>query len=239
MKKSSFVVMIVLIFLLVCGLAVAVRVLLAGGIGDDEALPATITRLFLAAEDGTTALDAEEDAPAPAKLTDQYVMVIGDSITVGATKELQARIENVSIDAEVGRGMDTGLAILERRKEAGLLKEGDILVVSLANNIHTDSLEAAQGFVDAVTKGQRLVFVTGHGLTNMEPLNEFLRGLPDAYDFVTVADWDEAVDGQSGLLAGDGIHVSGNKGNVLYAELVVGAIEEALAGPAFGEAEAE
>ncbi|MDR1797059.1 MAG: hypothetical protein LBR44_06370 [Clostridiales Family XIII bacterium] len=229
-RKSNFGVLVALIFILATGIGVGSYFLLVSGMSETSGSTPFIE--LYATEDYGEETDMMENGAASPQLTDEYVMVIGDSITVGAKKELASRIENLSVDAEVGRGMGTGYGILKRRIDAGMLAEGDIVVISLANNIHNGSLDNAQDVIDDLPEGVRLVFVTGHGLSNMKPLNELIRTFPDDYEFITVADWDEAVTGQSGLLASDGIHVAGNKGNVLYAELVLEAIEEALAKPA-------
>jgi len=174
---------------------------------------------------------ATEGSPA-ANINDQYIMVVGDSIVVGATPELKKHLTHVSIDAKVGRTMPTGYDILESREQEGLLQDANVIVVSLANNIANDSIEKAQDIIGLVRPGQRLVFVTGHGHANMKPINDFLRTLPDEYGWVTVADWDQAISQNAEWLGPDGVHVANNKANILYADLVTNAIQLVLAKPA-------
>jgi len=173
----------------------------------------------------------EDELRQKAALSDTYAMIIGDSLTVGAKSELAKRFDNLSVDAEVGRGMGTGLEILQRRIDAGLVVEGDIVVIALANNVHTGSIESAEEIVELLPKGTWLVFVTGHGLSNMDPVNDALRKLAAEYEFITIADWDVAISAETGLLAGDGIHVANATGNALYAHTVAEAAATVLSFP--------
>ena len=184
---------------------------------------------------GPPATAAGNSAPAEPSvpdINDQYITIVGDSIVVGATPELKKRLANVSINAKVGRTMPTGYDILSSREKDGTLEDADVIVVSLANNISGNSIAKAKDIIALVQPGQRLVFVTGHGLSSMKPLNDFLRTLPDDYDWITVADWDSAISLDTEWLASDGIHAANNKANVLYANIVTDAIQLALAKPA-------
>ena len=217
---------ILLIFLLALCVALGVILLFISGIAAPPGLaviPPAVGGNSQAAE-----------APAVPDINDQYILIVGDSIVVGATPELKKRFTNVTIDAKVGRSMPTGYDILQSLKESGKSKDTTVIVVSLANNIAGNSIGKAKDIIDLVQPGQRLVFVTGHGRANMKPLNDFLRTLPDDYDWISVADWDEAISSKAGWLASDGIHVANNKANILYTDLVADAIQTVLAKPAFG-----
>jgi len=153
------------------------------------------------------------------------VFIIGDSLTYGASKEIEKAIKNTTIEAEVGRNMAEGVEILRDKIDTGGLSKDAIIVVCLAHNITGTTLQDAQTIVDMIEPGQSLVMMTGHGRESMEPVNELIRSFPNIYPFVTVADWDSTIAQSPSLLADDGVHISGNRGNALYADLILRAIE--------------
>jgi len=157
--------------------------------------------------------------------TKHPVFIIGDSLTYGARHEIAKVVENSTIDSKVGRNMATGVQILQDWKDSGLLTKDAIVIICLANNITDSTTRDAQTIVDMIEPGQSLIMMTGHGLAGMEPANEFIRSLPNLYAFVTVADWDLTIAQNPSLLSDDGIHVAGTQGNVLYADLIVRALE--------------
>jgi hypothetical protein len=179
---------------------------------------------------GPVGRSTEPEKPPEIDWEELPVTIIGDSLTVGAMPEIKKVLVNASVDAEVGRGMGVGFSLLKRRIEIGSLD--DVVVIALANNIGQDSISKTEDVIENIGNGRRLIFVTGHGLKNMEALNKFIRGLPDEYPFITVADWDEAITPNTNLLAGDGIHVYNNKANIIYTEIIAKAIEEAFTKPA-------
>jgi len=169
--------------------------------------------------------DAGDNGEASFRWQNHHVYVIGDSLTQGARKEIAAAVENSTIDGKVSRNMATGVQILQGWKDSGILTDDAIIVICLANNITGTTVQDAQTIVDMIEPGQSLIMMTGHGLSNMAPANEFIRTLPNVYPFVTVADWDLTIAQSPSLLSDDGIHIAKNQGNVLYAELIVRALE--------------
>jgi len=155
------------------------------------------------------------------------VFIIGDSLTEGARKEIAKAVENSTIDSKVGRNMSAGVTILQGWKDSGILPDDAIIVVCLANNITGSTVKDAQTIVEMIRPGQSLIMMTGHGNSNMAPANEFIRSLPNVYSFVTVADWDLTIAQSPNLLGDDGIHIAKNQGNILYAELILRALEAA------------
>ena len=163
---------------------------------------------------------------------DHQVFIVGDSLTEGAKKEIDKVIENATIDGKTSRGMGAGLSILTDWKESGILTDDAIIVVCLANNISDSTVRDAQQIVDMIEPGQSLIMMTGHGLKNMAPANEFIRSLPNVYSYVTVADWDLTILKSPSLLSDDGIHIAKNQGNTLYADLILRALEVTQPKPA-------
>ena len=159
------------------------------------------------------------------------VFIIGDSLTKGAAKEIEKTVAGATIDSRESRNMATGVQILQGWKDSGILADDAIIVICLANNITGTTVKDAQAIVDMIEPGQSLIMMTGHGLSNMAPANEFIRNLPNIYPFVTVADWDLTIAQSPNLLADDGIHIARSQGNVLYAELILRALEVAQPRP--------
>jgi len=153
------------------------------------------------------------------------ILIIGDSLTYGAEKEIEKAIANTTVEAEVGRNMAEGVEILRGYKDSGELSKDAIIVICLAHIITGTTLNDAQTIVDMIEPGQSLIMMTGHGRDNMAPVNELIRSFPKKYPFVTVADWDSTIAQSPSLLAGDGVHISGSRGNALYADLILRAIE--------------
>jgi len=153
------------------------------------------------------------------------VFIVGDSLTEGARKEISKTVGDPTIDAQSGRTMATGLSILRNWEEAGILGDDAIIIVCLAHNITESTLNDAQQVVDMIKPGQSLIMMTGHGRGNMAPINEYIRGLPRAYSYITVADWDLTIAQSPALLSDDGVHVAKSQGNQLYADLILRALE--------------
>jgi len=172
-----------------------------------------------------------QEGSAPFNWQDHQVFIIGDSLTEGAKREIDKAIPNATIDGRTSRTMSTGVQILQEWKDSGILTDDAIIVICLANNITGTTQSDAQTIVDMVQPGQSLIMMTGHGRSNMAPANEFIRSLPNVYPFVTVADWDLTIAQSPNLLSDDGVHIARNQGNVLYAELIVRALEVAKPRP--------
>ncbi|MCL2111393.1 MAG: hypothetical protein FWH32_03935 [Clostridiales bacterium] len=181
-----------------------------------------------------TILTGEDGEPIPrAEREDAYnweghpVFVVGDSLTQGARRDIENAIDGVTIDALEGRNMTQGLAILREWDESGIMTDDAIIVVCLAHNITDGTVRDAQQIIDMIRPGQSLIMMTGHGRTNMEAINGFIRSLPRAYSYITVADWDLTVAQSPSLLSSDGVHIARRQGNELYADLILRALEVA------------
>ncbi|MDR3305636.1 MAG: hypothetical protein LBS85_06405 [Clostridiales Family XIII bacterium] len=176
----------------------------------------------------------EEDAPDTKSVynwRDHPVLIVGDSLTQGARKEIAKVVPDATIDAKVSRNMATGVQILADWDDAGLVLDDAAIVVCLANNITDTTLKDTQRVIDMIRPGQSLILMTGHGRSNMNPVNELIRSLPKEYSYITVADWDLTIAQSPALLGDDGIHINGSKGNALYADLIVSALEVAKPKP--------
>lgn len=162
---------------------------------------------------------------APYDWQDHPVFIVGDSLTQGARKDIANAVPGATIDGKVNRNMTEGLKIIMDWDDAGILKDDAIIVVCLAHNITGGTRNDAEQIVDMIRPGQSLIMMTGHGHSDMGPINEYIRGLPYAYSYITAADWDMTIAQSPGLLSDDGVHISGKQGNEVYAELILRALE--------------
>jgi len=176
--------------------------------------------------DGTEA-GAGGEAP-PYNWEDHPVYVVGDSLTQGARKEIGKAIDGAIIDAEVGRNMTTGASIIEKWYDERTVPDDAIIVVCLAHNITGASVKDAGRIADMIRPGQSLIMMTGHGRSDMQPVNEFIRSLPNVYPYITVADWDSTVSQSPSLLSDDMVHIARKQGNELYADLILRALESTM-----------
>jgi hypothetical protein len=214
------IILIIVIFLAVLVAAILIQMLRSpdfSGFGKQEPGEPVVTR-----EDGASASTTDEGAY---DWKDHHVFIVGDSLTDGAAEDIAAVVEDSTIDAKVSRNMAAGVSILEDWNDAGMITDDAIIVVCLANNITNSTVSDAQKIIDMIEPGQSLIMMTGHGRTNMEAANKFIRNLPNEYSYITVADWDLTVAQSPSLLSDDGIHISKAQGNELYADLIVKALE--------------
>ena len=161
----------------------------------------------------------------PYSWKDHPVFIVGDSLTQGARSVIDKAIGGGTIDGKVNRNMTEGLEIIKHWDETGALTDDAIIVVCLAHNITDNTVRDAEKIVGMIRPGQSLIMMTGHGRSNMIPVNEYIRSLPRAYSYITAADWDLTVSQSPNLLSDDGIHIGKKQGNELYAELILRALE--------------
>ena len=220
----------IVIFIIVAfvgALVVSVGILLYmspnfAGFGKESSGDTVVTSL----QDGDDGTDNKAGSEAAVyNWEDHPVFIVGDSLTQGARSDILKAIGDATIDAKVSRNMAAGVSILRGWEESGALTDDAIIIVCLAHNITDSTIKDAQQIVAMINPGQSLIMMTGHGHSNMEPVNEYIRSLPGAYNFITAADWDMTITQSPGLLSDDGVHVGKKQGNELYARLILRALE--------------
>jgi hypothetical protein len=153
------------------------------------------------------------------------VTVIGDSVTVDATPSLEAAIPNVTVNADVGRQVDTGVGIAQGLASAGRL--GGALVVALGTNGTFSQSSFAE--LVSLTAGKRLVIVTAHcGHCGwIQSNNSMIESSCNASTHCTVADWYTLAENNPSWFvdAPDDIHMPvGGAGAQAFAALVAQAL---------------
>ena len=230
MKKSNAsgiptgsVVFVVCLFVAVLAGCIVIQLLVSSDFSGFGGLHTSEPAVNYVPPDGTELSGRGEEGPY--SWEDHPVFVIGDSLTQGARKDISNAVAGATVDGKVNRNMSDGLKILMDWDASGILTDDAVIVVCLAHNITGSTLGDAEQIVNMIRPGQSLIMMTGHGLSDMAPINEYIRGLPLEYNYITVADWDLTIAQSPGLLADDGIHIRKKQGNELYANLILSALD--------------
>ncbi|MDR0853631.1 MAG: acyltransferase [Clostridiales Family XIII bacterium] len=168
---------------------------------------------------------AEEQA----KRRSASVVLVGDSVSLGAAEAMVSAIPGIYVDAAVNRTMSQAYDIIMGLQASGELAE--IVVVSCANNVNGNTIPYMDKIINDIADGHKLVFITAYGKDNMAEGSDYIRSLPERYKFVTVADWAATIAGNDGLLAADGIHIGGDA-KTIFANCVADAVKKATKGKA-------
>lgn len=153
------------------------------------------------------------------------VVIIGDSITVGAEAEIRKLLPEVQINAAVSRQFDAGVEILEQ-----MTNPRDIIVFALGTNTDHVSQESAQKVINIAGLDRIVIFVNNFslGAHDYAQNNLLFDSLAAENKNVFVADWENAVTSQpegpetyvkneSGQLD---VHPTSGKGNELFAQTI-------------------
>jgi peptidoglycan/LPS O-acetylase OafA/YrhL len=155
--------------------------------------------------------------PAPAL----RVTAIGDSVMVGAARQLRAAIGDITIDAAVARQAKTAINILQAQRDAGQL--GDVVIVHMGTNGPLSARQFDQ-IMAVLADVRRVVFVTVKVPRRWQAPNNAViaEGVP-RYPNAVLADWYTASAGRPELFARDGVHPQ-RVGARLYAEVIAAAV---------------
>jgi peptidoglycan/LPS O-acetylase OafA/YrhL len=161
---------------------------------------------------------------------DANIILIGDSVALGAASVVQETLGSVYVDAKESRNMGAGPDLIRQYARTGQL--GEYVVIALATNVQNFTVDKTYESIEALPSGHRLIFVTPYGYDYMEETANFLRALPDQYEYVTIADWNTAVRGNTDQLAPDGLHMNSRDSKQIYANCIAQAIAQAEKKPA-------
>jgi hypothetical protein len=175
--------------------------------------------------------DASEEIPIPKGVT-----LIGDSVSLGAQASMTEAIPDLFADSVVSRPVRAGVELLNELHSRGELRE--TVVLALGTNETANYAKYFTQMIEELPAGHRLVIVTpfeGRGneySRSVARIASWQRGLPEEYDFVTIADWADLIAPQVNLLASDKTHLGGRASINLYTACVIEALEVAAQGPA-------
>jgi peptidoglycan/LPS O-acetylase OafA/YrhL len=180
-----------------------------------SASPARAAALTPAA---ATITSAHAAAPAPkAAVT---VSAFGDSVMLGASPALLAKVPRLTVDAVEGRQARVVFADIAARLKAGTL--GSVVVIHTGNNgivSPTDLTAALRSLA-----GRRVVLVTDRVPRDWQsPNDQLLARTAAKYPNVVLLDWYRDSAAHRGWFYGDGLHLR-PAGAAAYAALVAAAI---------------
>ena len=201
-----------------------------------EAAPQATAPASLTPVVGPSASSASSASPAPAsacpsgaarlpKVSGRQVTAIGDSVMVASAAALDAALPGIYINAQVGRAMVGGLAVIQDLAARGELRH--YLVVGLGTNGPVSATQIRQ-LRRLIGPNRDLILINTFGPM---PWESSANGVLDAAArhtaHVSLADWHAAISGHTGLLWPDGIHPQPSGARV-YARVVVAAIQAGL-----------
>ena len=153
-------------------------------------------------------------------------LAVGDSVMFGARVALQEA--GIDVDAVVGIGFPQALRLLAQNIAHN--GQRDVVILqSVGNNFDDD--EAFLRLLEAAGDVKHLIVLTRNlgfrpEILHIERrINQMLRQEAAKYDWVTLLDWREAVDGRQDELTFDGTHLRAS-GTKMYTDLVLAAIED-------------
>lgn len=157
------------------------------------------------------------------------VTIIGDSITVGATSQLEQKLPGVDIHAQESKQFYNGTAsnpggieILRDLVNSGSLR--NTLVYALGTNGNF-TLDQAQEVVDLAGLSRKVIFVTNWTETrDYTANNNVIAKVKNDNRNVLIANWASAVESQASTYLGtDGIHPN-EEGKELFAQIIANTV---------------
>ena len=150
---------------------------------------------------------------------DAKVLVIGDSVTLGAKQAIEATIARSFVDAKENRGIEAARVILANYGASGRLPA--IIVVSLATNQRMITDAILQDIVNVAGSGHKFIFVTAYAgpLQPRDTQNATLKNYAKTHGNVYVADWWAVSHDNWSLMYADHIHLNPS-GRTAYANLL-------------------
>ena len=118
------------------------------------------------------------------------VMVLGDSVVVGATNSIYNMVPGAFVDAKQSRNMTDAINLLAGYRAANGGNLPRVIVIGLVTNYYRFTTGTLQMIMDAAGPGHQFVFITGYcGDYDRSAQNSTLYAFASMYGNVRVADW--------------------------------------------------
>ena len=159
------------------------------------------------------------------ELSGRRVMVLGDSVVLGATNDIYNMVPGVFVDALESRNMTDAINLLAgyRANNGGNLPY--IIVIGLVTNYYPFGTDTLQAVMDAAGPGHQFVFITGYcGDYSREAQNNVIKAMASSHSNVHVSDWVPVVlSNLGGYTYADHTHLTPD-GRWAYANMINGAV---------------
>lgn len=193
-------------------------------------LPAILEESVTVLDNNLRLAQNQELLPAPSgslaatNVHDAKVLVIGDSVTLGAKQAIEATIAKSFVDAKENRGIETARGIIANYGSSGRLPA--IIIISLATNYRNITDDILQGIINAAGNNHKIILVTAYAgpLQPRETQNATLKKYASSRNNVYVADWWAVSHDNWSLMYADHIHLNPS-GRTAYANLLSNVIK--------------
>ncbi|CAB4529572.1 unannotated protein [freshwater metagenome] len=163
----------------------------------------------------------------PSAAQQRSVVVVGDSIILGAQGPMVGAFNNVgwavNFDAAVSRSTSAGAAAID----AHWMELTDSLVINLGANDAGNTAsyrQKVEQILSATAGVPHVYWLTIREVRDYYPAaNQALREVAAGHRNVTVLDWNAVTAGSTGLTSSDGLHLTGS-GAAAMTDLVVNAV---------------
>ncbi|MBR5046156.1 acyltransferase [Candidatus Saccharibacteria bacterium] len=158
-------------------------------------------------------------------LNSARVMVLGDSVVVGATNAIYNTVSGAFVDALQSRNMTDAINLLAGYRAANGGKLPYVIVIGLVTNYVNFGVDTIRTIMDTAGPGHQFVFVTGYcGDYSREAQNNVLKWVANNYSNVRVADWvSVVVPNVNSYTYADHTHLT-PAGRQAYANLINGVV---------------
>lgn len=154
---------------------------------------------------------------------------VGDSVMLGAARELLKTIPGLEVDAQVSRHIAVTVAILQARRAAGRL--GKVVIIHIGNNGSMTAKQFDDLMQPLVDLPRVLVFNLKEPRKWETPNNQVISEGVTRYSNAVLIDWHTYGVEHPDLFAPDGIHI-GAAGAKAYTALVLAQLSGFIGGPA-------
>jgi peptidoglycan/LPS O-acetylase OafA/YrhL len=159
------------------------------------------------------------------KVSGGQVTAVGDSVMVASAAALEAAIPGIYIDAQIGRQMQAGLAVVRSLAARGMLRR--VVIIGLGTNGTVTAGQIRQ-LRHAIGPGRDLVLVNTFDPRPWEhEVNAAINAAARQAGRVVLANWDQAIAARPYLLWRDQVHPQ-PAGAKLYAHVVLAAVRTGL-----------
>ena len=193
--------------------------------------------------DTTVADTVVETTEEPAPTTTEFeapgnrILMIGDSILASTSKRYSNTMCNalvplgwqVEIEAEVSRGIDFGVDVMDARGDVGW----DAGLVFLGTNYGNDAtqyLKLLNRIINEFGDVPVVLVTVSEYRAEMRDVNRVIEDLTEVYDNLSIVDWRTITDERPSLLNEDGIHPT-TTGREVLADAVAFHLGTAPTGP--------